>query len=286
MSNLKPEVIEETNLSIAWGRAYLSLIDRPQRQFAPLILSITGFESGLPLEDLKTRQALDEELLRHTKFSTDVSAMLIFPYRSWMRRGQPSCKDFSDWYLSDLLPRLVARDPRRNLKGTYFERMIAASGSKRSKGSQRLVVTNQLEHIIKIWKRDRLNEKRPRRSALQVSCFDAVKDHTGAAQSGFPCLQQLSFSYDEDRLALTAVYPTQYIFNRAYGNYLGLCQLGLFMARELELKFTRLNCVINHPELGNVNKTALNSLTKVVRASVFESEESDETSWYNDFKLN
>src|SRR5205823_13372804 len=77
--------------------------------------------------------------------------------------------------------------------------------------------------------------------------------------------QQVSFTYDDDnRLAVNAYYPTQYIFDRAYGNYLGLCHLGNFMARELGLIMVRLNCFIGHPELGSIRKGQLSELAKGV----------------------
>ena len=35
---------------------------------------------------------------------------------------------------------------------------------------------------------------------------------------------------------MTGFYATQYVVERAYGNYLGLCRLGEFMAHEMGLK--------------------------------------------------
>ncbi len=272
MSTLSPEMIHEPNLSHAWGRTFRTIIDRPQRALAPLMISVTGFDSGLPTEDIRIRMALDNELARHNKIAIDTSAMLIFPYLSWTRRGQPPCREFSEWYIDSLLPRLKARD-QRNRRGTYFERMIAASGVKETKGEQKVRVVNQLDHMIAIWKRDERHCKRPRQSALQVSCFDPIKDHTGAALLGFPCLHHVNFSYEGEDLALTATYPTQYIFDRAYGNYLGLCHLGYFMAHELGMKFTRFNCLISHPELGSdVSKVSLRNLTDTVREVLQEAD--------------
>jgi hypothetical protein len=61
-------------------------------------------------------------------------------------------------------------------------------------------------------------------------------------------------------LAVSAYYPTEYIFDRGYGNYLGLCHLGEFMAHEMGLNLVRLNCYINAPGLGDVNKGPLQRL--------------------------
>lgn len=125
-------------------------------------------------------------------------------------------------------------------------------------------VVNQLQFVIDLLKRDR----RPRESALQITCFDPAKDHTGQPVRGFPCLQQVSIAYDDDgRLAVNAFYPMQYIFDRAYGNYLGLCHLGEFLAHETQLRFSRLTCFIGKPELGEPNEHAARTAAGVVDAA-------------------
>lgn len=275
MSANTPEVIAEHNLSYAWGRAFLMMMDRSDRALAPLTISINGFDEGRPAEDVRIRQALDDALAEQGRYSSSVSALTIFPYKHWEREGRPDCRQLSDWYLTKFLPRLKARD-RLNKKGTYFERMIDIRGVKQRKGRDEIVVKNQLQHIIDIWNRDRSNGTRPRQSALQVACFDPAKDHTGATRSGFPCLQQVSFAYGErGEIAVNAYYPTQYIFDRAYGNYLGLCHLGRFMAWEMGLTLVRVNCYVGVPELVGVTKAALRGLANTVRAVLREAEQAE-----------
>ena len=201
------------------------------------------------------------------KFTCDVSALTIFPYKHWIRDGRPPYQELFAWYLEKFLPRLKARNSR-NRTGTYFERMIDFQGVRLKDGKLLNDGKNQLEHIIKIWPKDN-HHPRPRQSALQVACFDPVKDHTGSVRSGFPCLQQVSFTYDNNKgLAINAYYPTQYIFDRAYGNYLGLCHLGCFVAHELNLQLARLNCFVARSELGDITKTKLRELEKIVRESI------------------
>lgn len=276
MSANMPEVIAQENLSYAWGKTFLTVMDRSARTLAPLTISISGFKDGVPAEDVRIRQALDDTLDKQDKYSSAVSALTIFPYKHWEREGRPACDELSAWYLTQFLPRLKARD-QRNRKGTYFERMVAFPGVKHKDGQDKLVVKNQLRHIIEIWDRDQAHGKRPRQSALQVACFDPAKDHTGSTRSGFPCLQQVSFAYDDSGgLAVNAYYPTQYIFDRAYGNYLGLCHLGHFMACELKLELVRVNCFIGVPELGDMTKAALCGLANTVR-NILQEVEAQET---------
>ena len=262
MSTMMPRLICDSNLSHAWGRAFLTTIEH--RDIAPLIISVDGFKENIPAEDVHIRVALDAALEENGKNSCDVSAMLIFPYKLWKLKGQPHVDPLSEIYLQHYFPRLVARDKQHNGRGTYFERMINFVGVKGRGERSQIETKNQLKHIVEIWR------KGLRQSALQVTCFDPAKDHTGSALSAFPCLQQVSFSYDsKGGLAVSAYYPTQFLFDRAYGNYLGLCHLGHFMARELDLKLVRLNCYVGRPEIGRgVTKGKLGDLTRLTRKSL------------------
>ena len=127
MSANTPEVIDERNLSHAWARAFLTMMDRSDRELAPLTISITGFDASLAEQD---------------KYSSAVSGLTIFPYKYWDREGRPECRKLSEWYLRQYLPRLKARD-RLNKKGTYFERMIAYHGVKQHDEQDEDVVKNQ-----------------------------------------------------------------------------------------------------------------------------------------------
>ena len=97
---------------------------------------------------------------------------------------------------------------------------------------------NQLEFIITHC------QKRKRRAMLQAAVFDPVRDQTGSALQGFPCLQQISFVPDfrHSTLSLNAFYATQQLFVKAYGNWLGLCRLGDFVSGQTDLRFATLNC--------------------------------------------
>jgi len=234
----------------------------------PLMISVGGLRMGMPAEDDDIRTALDTALNQNHKYSSSISAMTIFPFKYWEQNGTPHIDELSKLYLNNYLPRLRARD-RRNRTGTYFERMIAFEGINRKHTSD---TKNQLRHVVGLWSKDGTGP-RPRQSALQVAIFDPVKDHNGSPRSIFPCLQQVSFAYDDlGGLAVNAYYPSQYIFDRAYGNYLGLCHLGYFMAREIDLEFVRLNCFIGRPELGDITKGRLRTLEDTVRQALVTEE--------------
>ena len=53
---------------------------------------------------------------------------------------------------------------------------------------------------------------------------------------------------------MNAFYATQQIFDKAYGNYLGLTQLGAFMAHEMDIPLARLNVMIGIAKLDRIAK--------------------------------
>jgi hypothetical protein len=257
MSIAAPRVIQSTNISAAWGRVFLDALESTPRSRTPVVLSLGDFSGDIPDEDAAIRQAVDEALRRCEKNSVAVSGMTVFPYDLWLHRGRPPLEAFHPLCVERFYPRLKARDTRNRL-GTYFERMMNFSGQRRNERKN----VDQLGFIIDLL---RNSERWPRQSALQLSCFDPAKDHTGQPVRGFPCLQQVGLSHDGDkRIAVHAFYPTQYIFDRGYGNYLGLCHLGSYIAHQTGLQFARLNCYVGEPHLGGVKKRAVAELASLV----------------------
>src|SRR5580692_10566120 len=126
--------------------------------------------------------------------------------------------------------------------GLYFERMVMY-GRGPCDG-------NQLEWIL-----SQSSRKGVRRSMLQATTFDPGRDHVANAQLGFPCLQQVSFEPTAAGLVTNAFYATQQIFDKAYGNYLGLAQLGAFMAHEMGMPLARLNVNVGVAKLERITKT-------------------------------
>lgn len=262
MKTNAPLVISEDNLSLAWARAFLHVMERGGDDSGPIVVSLTGFEDGLPLEHASLRAELDTELKKQGMVSIADNAFMIFPHRVWQHGGRDRAWLFERY--DRMLPKIRALD-HKNCYGTYFGRMIGYVGEK--DGAVHAV--NQLDHILSIWDRDRATGHRPRVSALQVSCFDPPKDHSGQPVRGFPCLQQVSFAYDDaGGLAISAYYPTQYVFDRGYGNYLGLCHLGQFMAHQMALNLVRLNCYVNAPLRGKASKRDLADLKDLCEVAI------------------
>lgn len=236
-----PVVIDDTNLSRAWARLVLQVLDGAGTEVAPLILSLSGFtDNGVAAEDSAMRQALDKLLKRKGRLAVEDVAFTIFPQRLWdMSRGDRT-RLFTLYRAT--FPRWQAMNRKANGRGLYFERMIMYGRGPYD--------GNQLEWIL-----SQSSRKGVRRSMLQATTFDPGRDHVASAQLGFPCLQQVSFEPTTAGLVTNAFYATQQIFDKAYGNYLGLAQLGAFMAHEMGMPLARLNVMVGIAKLDRITKS-------------------------------
>jgi hypothetical protein len=244
-----PSYIEHENLSIAWGRALESALGN-SRERAPLVVSITGFDAGAPREDPSIRAALDNFVLDRDGWSIETVANTIFPLHQWNPQ-QPATALYARYLRT--YPKLRKMPETR--RGTYFGRMVARDRAP----------TNQLDLVLNSYRSG------SRRSKLQISIFEPETDHTNSPYQAFPCMQHVAFSPLKERgLGVTGFYTLQYLVQRAYGNYLGLCRLGQFVAHELGLTLTRVTCVASIGQVeGAIGKQSvtLNNL-KPVRVAV------------------
>ena len=253
-----PLLIDDTNLSRAWARLLLQALDNAGTEVAPLILSLGGLaQDGATVEDPAVRQALDLLLKRKGRILVDNVAFTIFPQRLWeMSRGDRT-RLFAVYRKT--FPRWQAINRRANGRGMYFERMIMY-GRGPCDG-------NQLEWIFSQFN----SRKGVRRSMLQATTFDPGRDHVASARISFPCLQQVSFEPTAAGLVTNAFYATQQIFDKAYGNYLGLAQLGAFMAHEMGMPLARLNVMVGVAKLDRINKSDADLVPLVAAAQALVS---------------
>lgn len=238
----EPVMISDNNLSRAWSRLLLRVLDGAGTEVSPLVLSVTGFDdNGVVPEDPAVRQAVDQLLKRKGRLKVEDVAFTIFPQRLWeMSRGERT-RLFTLYRAT--FPRWQAMNKKANGRGLYFERMVMY-GRGPCDG-------NQLEWILSQYG----SRAGVRRSMLQATTFDPGRDHVASAQLGFPCLQQVSFEPTAAGLVVNAFYATQQIFDKAYGNYLGLAQLGAFMAHEMDMPLARLNVMVGVAKLERITKS-------------------------------
>src|SRR3954452_21782422 len=79
-----PTVIDETDLSRAWAKIFLCILDGRGTEISPLVVSLSGFDQeGRVAEVPDVRNALDQALDKKGKISIESVAHTIFPERLW-----------------------------------------------------------------------------------------------------------------------------------------------------------------------------------------------------------
>ena len=239
--------IAEVDLSRAWAQTLLTVADLPDRKAFHTITSIadvTGQDSSL-------RQMAEELLSERNLDGIDTVANTLFP--AAMAAAEPDPVRLGERYLR-LLPQLKKLD-RRNDKGTYFQRLVGYPGPSGT-------TVNQLADLVRKLRVE--NEStRPKSARYEVSLeqpgtvpiFDPERDTSAMA---FPCLSLLSFQLDHgQQLHTVAHYRSQYLLQRAYGNYLGIAGLMQYVATAAGLRPGRLTVVAGMATADRVNKALI-----------------------------
>ena len=255
------------NISEAWVGALSVLMQPGVDAIEPLVVTVTGFDDdGNPYETLPIRSLIDSELRtahaahvrqsgrkpKHGPLTVAAAANTIFPESLW--NPEKSRDELYGKYRA-ILPRL-RRDPR-NKRGTYFERLIAYGRGPED--------GNQLEHMFCAF------AKRVKRtSAYQATIVDPKTDLTKTPLLGFPCLQQIAVHpcRRTGTLGITGFYGTQYLFERGYGNFIGICRLGRFLACGMGLRLTRMTCVAGYAPMEAIGKSRGRALVTAARQAV------------------
>ena len=247
----RPYIAQSPNLSLAWTEVFLKLMEHGVNKLSPVVVSISEFDAkSLPVEHVAIRSALDQIIDQ----SCQTAASTIFPNSLWRPSAEDDVQQLYDRY--ERIWPVIAKD-HRNRNGVYFRRLTAYSPRTAAEGS---LPVNQLQHVIDTYRRGN-----HRHSALQASILDPTRDHTNQPLRGFPCLQQVAFGADDGRLEVTGFYALQHHVKKAYGNYLGLCWLGRFMAKQMGLTLAQVTCVASLLKLGiGYTKSGLEPLAGIV----------------------
>jgi thymidylate synthase len=228
-------IVEANDVSTAWANAFIRIADSaPPHEASILITNVTFAQPGQIVERQEVRDVIEKELGSRARHKPETVANTIFPQHTWARS---STREELYRRYAIMLPRLKKRCAA-NANGTYFAR-LAGDGFNR----------NQIEHVITTY-----NQGNHRRSALVATIFDPNRDHNHQRQHGFPCLHYVAFApFGADGLTVTGMYATQYLFDRAYGNYLGLARLAEFVAGQIGKTLVGLTCIANTAVLGNIS---------------------------------
>jgi thymidylate synthase len=171
-------------------------------------------------------------------------AYTIFPQNLYEKSGS-AARLFSRYNQERGMYAHLRNRPHRGW-GTYFRRMthyVTPDG-----------IQNQLANII-----DAIKE----RDRISKAAYTIVIEHPGGETIrplGAPCLNYIAIQLDAEskKMGLLAVYRNHDFFERAYGNYWGLCNLLKFMANETNFNIGTLTCVSSHAYIDK-NKRAFRS---------------------------
>lgn len=184
----------------------------------------------------------------------------VFPVELGRKYPEPAA--LSARYREYVYPRLKKLDIE-NAKGTYFGRFV---DYRTSDGA-----VDQLAVVVDKLRRSRVGTKRKATyeldmaNGLELAVYAHGRDHRKTM--AFPCLSFCSFQLDDDRLHLVANYRSQYLVQRAYGNYLGLGELQQYVARAAGFGVGELLVVAGHARVDG-NLTATRAAIAEARASL------------------
>jgi thymidylate synthase len=220
-----PHVIEAENIKIAYCNA-IEFLSLNHWEYFNLIVQISE-PDAYKLVDLKEFTDFYQSI---ASISPKIVASTIFP--EGMYQAVNSRDELYNKYETRLFPKA-----RRGRWGTYFERMINYEQNSTS--------VNQLENII-----TKINS----RSTDQKAAYTIYIQYPGSETTrkmGAPCLNYLAIQIKSGRIGVLAVYRNHDFLTRAFGNYLGLCNLIKFISLETSNEIGMLTCISSHAFVGN-----------------------------------
>lgn len=227
-------------LSEVWIDALVVLRATPRRKTVHLVLRIMDPTR----EDLAVGRLAQSLIDQHNErkpagkqlWDVETTRNRIYP-ASWARR-LPEPPDLAEYYrerYADL------RKHPNNGFGTYFGRIVAYPREHKHHGQ-----VDQLSELVRKVRHELLTASR-KSSRYEVNVFSERHDTNVMS---FPCLAHLSFHVHDGKIHLQAVYRNEVLVGRAYGNYLGLAQLLVYIAAACPpLVPGELLVAVNHVEL-------------------------------------
>lgn len=239
-------MIRSDSVSEAWHSAAAEARKVRHHKIYHLIVNIRNPTS----EQADVRRKVDELLAECDLQAVETVANTIMPAQ--LARLYTDHADLVERYRA-LYERLM-RFPK-NSWGTYFGRLVAYPVGH----DRRPPPVDQIGPIIKALTRER-KVAAEYETAITVAGEASQDNHAeadalihhptrGAHGRGGPCLSYVSFQRDDRRVHATAHYRSQYLIERAYGNYLGLGRLLEHVATQAGLDVGRLTVVSGYAQL-------------------------------------
>jgi hypothetical protein len=248
-ARLAVDHIRAQTVSAAWLAAVRLALDAPGHRLFHLVTRIEDPTA----EDPAVRQAVDGMLADLSLAPVETVANTIFP--SGLAATSKSCEQLTDRYRR-LYPTLKRWPANRH--GTYFGRLAdyptegqhidqLAGLIRKLRTELRTSVPKAARYEVNLVAPDETFPA-PSPAANGVAVDAPKNDATVVAQPlpvhspgqdaglAFPCLTFCSFQLDGSFLHAVAHYRSQYLVQRAYGNYLGLGRLLRYVSEQTELQ--------------------------------------------------
>ncbi|MEU1691227.1 hypothetical protein ABZ590_06540 [Streptomyces hirsutus] len=239
--------VAERDVTQAWVAACnkLDRKDNPGRTGLHTVVRIAEPTS----DDAAFRAELDRLRTAHGLWPLETVASTLFPVALAARCGGPS--DLAERYRR-MYP-VLKRYPG-NRRGTYFGRLVSYPTASKSG-------VDQLGTVISRLRAQAAGTKIAAAYEIDLAAAVDAEEETGAdllvhtagkdnSYIGFPCLSHISLQLDRDRrVHAAALYRSHFMFERAYGNYLGLGRLLAYIAEQAELACGTLTVVAGHARL-------------------------------------
>lgn len=236
MSLWQPNNICEQNFGTAWKTAVRFLLEQPQNHTHNLVVTIddiSGFDTNI--HNKYEQFCLSQKTLTPKQVSDT-----IFPETAF--RGRTRDQMFTSYNkVNGLFEKLRAKERAagKSSWGTYFRRMTHyPSLDKRG----RRIFVNQLKLII-----DAMAERTSvNKASFTISTI--VPGPDTKRSRGAACLNYLAVQLDSNPrcASLLAVYRNHNFFDKAYGNYWGLCKLLDFICSETGFASAGITCISSH----------------------------------------
>lgn len=230
----------DPNMVAAWKDACDQVANRGTVDY----VLVTGFENAWQGTNAE-RQALDAAARSVGAESPSSVASMLLP-----KVVRTSVKPAAE--AIDAGQRMMGRGRQRGLvysgwRHTYFERLTGAWFDR--KGTKETVSQNRLLKAI-----EKINEWG--KNAEAVFYIHTNLEGDSFRPRGSPCLQYVQLRlYGNDQLSLVGVYRAHDYVNKALGNFIGLNDLGRFVADRTGKTFAGVNVVSLHPFVERKSQT-------------------------------
>ncbi|MEU0509149.1 hypothetical protein [Amycolatopsis sp. NPDC006125] len=242
---IKP--IQASTVSEAWYRAVTATRATADNKVFHLVVSIED-----PIaEHEAARQEVDKLLANRGLQTIDTVANTIMP--TALAQLCDTHEELVEKYRARY--EVIQRFPK-NSWGTYFGRLVAYPiGS-----GKHPAPVDQLAPVIKALHGDRVI--RAQYETAVATAGDAARPSEindpgilihhpsrGRHGRGGPCLSNIAFQREADRVHAVAHYRSHYLVERAYGNYLGLGRLVRYVAKQAGLNVGHLTVVAGYAQI-------------------------------------